>query len=173
MKYIIYDTKDNEAADQLNSFKNDETSIINIAKPMAKCVGCFHCWLKNPGECKFKDKIQWIGKEIITSEEVIFICENLYGGFSSNMKRLIDRCIPGVTPFFRKENNELHHTKRYKTSSVYKIIFFNNLDVTDEEREHAKQLMRKVATNYHATVSDIVFTNDIKKAIEQVKIWKS
>ncbi|MGL4950746.1 MAG: hypothetical protein ACRC4M_02840 [Mycoplasma sp.] len=173
MKYIIYDVDDKKVAEILNTFNSKTTSVIDISKPMAKCVGCFHCWLKVPGECKFKDKIRYIGKELITSEETIFICKSLYGGFSVNVKRLIDRCIPGVMPFFRKENKELHHTKRYKTKSDFKIVFYNGDEVSEEEKIHAKDLMQKMSTNYHADLKEVVFTNNLSEAVKKVKQWKS
>ncbi|MGL4948372.1 MAG: hypothetical protein ACRC42_03215 [Mycoplasma sp.] len=171
MKYIIHDLLNKDIAKEINLLKSSNLSIIDISKPMAKCVGCFHCWLKSPGECKFKDKIRFIGKELITSEETIFICQNLYGGFSSNVKRLVDRSIPGVLPFFRKLNNELHHSKRYDTESKYKVIFTNNKDITEDERVFAKELIEKVALNYHAKVSSVIFVNNEEEALQEVKKW--
>lgn len=171
MKYILYDYEDVNNNKTLESYASENTALINAAHPMAKCIGCFKCWLKNPGVCVFSDQMQHIGTKLLTSEEIIIICKSLYGGFSVNVKRIIDRVIPGILPFFIKQNGELHHKQRYKNSPKITVLFYNGNEMSANERAQAEKLLSAAALNFHAIEHKIIFLDSPQEVLLEAKTW--
>lgn len=168
MRYILCDYQAVNNNKAFEAMTVDNTTIIDAAEPVARCIGCFKCWLKNPGNCAFSDKMEHIGAKLLNACEIIIICKSLYGGFSVNIKRIIDRVIPGVLPFFIKRNNELHHTQRYENSPKIKAIFYNGDEMSEAEREQAKKLLAAVALNFNAESQEVVFTSSFQEALSEV-----
>jgi multimeric flavodoxin WrbA len=78
------------------------------------CIGCFGCWVKTPGECIIKDANQHIAEDIINSDLIVLVTPITFGGYSAELKRMVDHFIPLISPFFRRVNGETHHHKRYR-----------------------------------------------------------
>lgn len=170
MKYILCDLDDKILQPiRLKLEGNSELIIIDSRKPIAKCVGCFKCWLKHPGECVFDDDMKYIGSKLMRSDEIIIVCDMLYGGFSVNTKRIIDRVIPGVLPFFQKINNELHHYQRFNNNPKLKVIFTNKDNLSRREIDHSRRLVGAVSVNFHCCENEIAYTNgSIKELMEEI-----
>lgn len=154
-RYILHDL-DLQVAENLFQ-QSEDTIIISAKQSYARCNGCFGCWLKNPGSCTLHDGMEFIGVKLLTSDEIIIISESLYGGFSVGIKRLWDRCIPGVLPFFKKANNELHHVGRYKKHPKFSIYFYNTDDMTLQEKELAQKLVAANALNFMSNEYSVNF----------------
>ena len=90
-----------------------EHKIIKPDSMVKHCIGCFGCWIKTPGECVIKDGFHCTGWDMGKCEELIMISECLYGGFSSFVKKVQDRCISYVRPDFDIVNDEMRHRRRY------------------------------------------------------------
>lgn len=166
-KYVLHDLP-SEGADIIkNCFRS--SIIIDAAKAYARCIGCFGCWLKTPGACIFKDGMETLGARLLTAEETVIVCRPLYGGFSVPVKRLWDRCIPGVLPFFQKRGQELHHLPRYKNHMVLKIIFYGCDGMLTAEKKLAERLAAANAVNFAAKSHSIHFLNDISELREKLK----
>ncbi|MGL4791117.1 MAG: hypothetical protein ACRCW1_06870, partial [Anaerotignaceae bacterium] len=127
------------------------------------------CWLKNTGRCAFSDNMEFIGKKLLTSEEMIIVCEALYGGLSVNIKRIVDRIIPAVLPFFTLVNNELHHQQRFIEQTEIKVIFTNGKDLSQEEKDHSKKIIEAMAVNFHAKKNQVIFVNSSEEVIQEVE----
>lgn len=91
----------------------DVEPLILRNMKIAYCVGCFNCWVKTPGECRFKDDGAKIARSFIQSDLTIFLTPVTFGGYSSMLKKGLDRIICVISPFFMKINGEVHHQKRY------------------------------------------------------------
>lgn len=162
-RYILHDL-DLQIAENLFE-QSEDTIIISAKKPYARCNGCFGCWLKTPGECTKRDGMEHLGVKLLTCDEIIIISEPLYGGFSVGIKRLWDRCIPGVLPFFKKVNNELHHTSRYKKHPKFSIYFYNTYDMPTPEKDLAQKLIEANALNFMSNDYSVSFlgkTDELK-----------
>lgn len=92
----------------------DVSSILLSEKKIANCMGCFGCWIKTPGQCVIKDFGRQIPEMMINSELVISLSPVTFGGFSSEMKKAMDRIIPLMMPYFVKIDGEIHHQARYE-----------------------------------------------------------
>ena len=96
-------------ADKIETFKLRHIRIN-------PCLGCFNCWLKTPGQCVHHgDKGGEILQAILKSNKVILYTPIVFGGYSSELKKMVDRLLPMVLPFFKKAHGETHHPPRYPT----------------------------------------------------------
>lgn len=124
------------------------------------CQGEFDCWLKTPGECKTDDDGREVAKKMVQSDLVIHFTPITFGGYSSEMKKVLDRFIPNILPFFIKRKGETHHKYRYKKRSS--IIAVGVLDSPNEEKETIfKKLVYRNSLNMGAPVHEpIVYTKN-------------
>lgn len=162
MKVLIYDTLPDE-------IDTTDYVLIDAKEKTAYCKGCFGCWLKTPGQCIMADKIKNTGSLIMQAECLVIISECCYGGYSPDIKRVIDRCIPGVLPFFVTKKNsvgkkEQHHSARYHNRMELKVCFYG--EISDKEEALARELVNANGLNYWANNVSVNFV----KSRDEVKI---
>jgi len=80
---------------------------------IAYCLGCFECWTKTPGRCRIDDAGRAVAASFIGSDLTIFLTPITFGGYSSALKKAVDRAICLVSPFFTHIDGEVHHHARY------------------------------------------------------------
>jgi multimeric flavodoxin WrbA len=80
---------------------------------LAFCLGCFECWTKTPGLCRIDDAGRDVAESLIQSDLAIFVTPITFGGYSSALKKAVDRVIPLISPFFERIDGEVHHHARY------------------------------------------------------------
>jgi multimeric flavodoxin WrbA len=80
---------------------------------MAPCLGCFKCWTHTPGVCVTEDAGTAVVKGFIASDLAVFLTPVTFGGYSSVLKKALDRTIPLLVPFFQKVSGEVRHVHRY------------------------------------------------------------
>ena len=73
------------------------------------CVGCFGCWVQTPGECLIDDGACEVAQAFIGSDLVVYFTPVTFGGYSSELKKVLDRIICLVSPFFKRIDGEVHH----------------------------------------------------------------
>jgi multimeric flavodoxin WrbA len=114
---------------------------------LAYCVGCFRCWTDTPGECIADDINRDIAADVITSDVVVFVTPVVFGGVSSELKRMQDHLIPLISPFFRSLHGETHHHKRY---DHYPAMIGIGLQSTDNPTQAAMfhDLIERQAVNF-------------------------
>jgi multimeric flavodoxin WrbA len=66
-----------------------------------------------PGECIHRDKGNEIDRKVINSEYVVLLSSLTFGGYSPDMKIIVDRFLPLILPFFTTIKGETHHSMRY------------------------------------------------------------
>ncbi|MFX0040376.1 MAG: flavodoxin family protein [Promethearchaeota archaeon] len=130
---------------------------------VAACQGDFECWLETPGQCKIDDDGRDLAKKMIQNDLIIHFTPITFGGYSSELKKIIDRFIPNILPYFTKRNGETHHKYRYGKRSS--IIAVGVLDEPDEEKESIfKELVYRNSLNMGAPVHDpIIYTKNLNK----------
>ena len=128
MKILVHDLSEQDFS-QLGITKNDY-KVINANAASAPCVGCFNCWFVTPGMCKINDHIQ--NTEMGNSEETILISQNCYGGYSEQVKKILDRSVPASTPFFTYRSWKIRHVKRYRMNrKQLTVILYGNFLETE------------------------------------------
>jgi multimeric flavodoxin WrbA len=80
---------------------------------IAHCIGCFGCWLETPGLCRTADRGRDVVRAMVHADTVVLLTPVTFGGYSSVLKRVVDRWIQVLLPFFETYHGELHHPLRY------------------------------------------------------------
>jgi len=112
------------------------------------CRGCFACWLKHPGRCAIQDDGEGYVRAFVASDAVAWITPVTFGGYSSTLKKALDRTIPAILPFFIKTRGEIHHPQRYEKRR--KLLVAGTLPEADAEAERIfRNLVQRNAINMH------------------------
>jgi multimeric flavodoxin WrbA len=80
---------------------------------LAHCLGCFGCWVETPGMCVEADAGREIAKAIIQSDTTVLFTPVTFGGYSPELKKMVDRFIQLISPYFQMDHGEVHHPPRY------------------------------------------------------------
>lgn len=154
MKLLIHDLNQSEwnkvAADY------EGWTVISDDGSISPCVGCFGCWIKDPGVCVIKDGYEKMGALFHKAEEVVIMSRYTYGGFSSFVKNVMDRSIGYILPLFEIYKGEMHHKKRYDESKPITFIIRGE-GLTEEDKEKARKYIQAVVINFHGEIKDIRF----------------
>jgi multimeric flavodoxin WrbA len=160
MRLILTDT----STDFLS--KRPQDTIITATEQIQNCIGCFGCWLKTPGVCVIKDGYENMPKLLAECDKFVVISKITYGGFSPAIKRLIDRSIGYVLPYFCIKGGEMHHKPRYDKTLNYTVIFYG--EATDAERATAKKLVQANADNFYGQIKKILFVHSLQDIKEEL-----
>jgi len=114
------------------------------------CMGCYACWIKTPGKCIIDDYGQELVSEIINCDVIVYLTPVVYGGYSPELKKALDRIIPLMLPFFEKINGEVHHPKRYDTYPEVLVLGITDMDNHQEEIIF-NELIGRNALNWYNT----------------------
>jgi len=116
---------------------------------IAPCMGCFGCWQRTPGICVIDDAGRQVARRAARCDLLIFFTRLTFGGYSSELKKAVDRLIPNISPFFTKVGGEVHHRLRY--SSAPRLLAVGLAAAPDEEAEGIfRTLVERNAVNMHS-----------------------
>ncbi len=134
---------------ELSSSGWETESLILREMKITHCVGCFQCATTTPGLCRFNDDGRSVAKNFIQSDLVVFLSPVTFGGYSSQLKKALDRMICLISPFFTKIKGETHHKKRY--DKYPRLLGLGVLPGEDERSERIfTKLLERNAINMHA-----------------------
>lgn len=126
---------------------NAETITLREQK-IGNCAGDFFCWVRSPGMCNTNDDNRMIAEKIMGSELVIYLTPVTFGGYSSELKRMVDHQIQNILPYFAKVNGEIHHQKRYK--QYPNLLTIGWMDETNTQAEAIfRNLVQRNAINMY------------------------
>ena len=149
----------------------NKTTVITLnGDELSPCLGCFQCWVKTPGLCIItNDSANSIVAQLIQADVVILLSEIFYGGFSYDIKALLDRSISLISPYFETYEGEMHHKKRYEHFPVLIAIGYGGH--MPEEYKTFKELAYRNALNLRPT-KYFTFTiqdqNDVGKTMQML-----
>src|SRR3990172_11550569 len=86
---------------------NAETITLREQK-IGNCAGDFFCWIRNPGICNIDDDNRIIAAKVVQSDLVVYLTPVTFGGYSFQLKRMVDHQIQNISPFFTNVNGEIH-----------------------------------------------------------------
>ncbi|MCI5133566.1 MAG: flavodoxin family protein [Candidatus Electrothrix sp. AW2] len=146
--------------DRIQIFKLREITIN-------PCIGCFNCWIKTPGTCFHQDAVADILRAILSSHTVIFFTPVIFGGYSSELKKIIDRFLLITLPFLEKTFGEFHHPRRY-TSFPHIVGIGTHLATNKKVTQCFKTLVGRNAINAHTTYrANVICPSDSQQKIQQ------
>lgn len=139
----------------------DVDAVLLCDTSIAYCRGCFECWTRTPGVCRTADPGRDLARRLIASDVAVFLTPVTFGGYSSELKKAVDRIIGLVSPFFCRVDGETHHVKRYRRYPA--IVGLGVLPAPDpDDEEIFRTLVRRNALNLRAPASAaaIVYPDD-------------
>jgi len=124
-------------------------------RTIAPCAGCFGCWTRTPGECVIGDGARDVLRSYVGSDIVVYVTPVTFGGYSSQLKKMLDRFIPVLDPRFTIVGGEVHHRLRYRRYP--KTIGLGTLPSPDPEAERLfAGLVSRNGLNVHQTVESSI-----------------
>ena len=164
--------------EELKKLKWEVSTIVLEEKNIAYCTGCFGCWIQTPGECVIKDYEEDTVRKMVHSDLIIYLTPIMFGGYSSILKKALDRQIGRVLPYFMKIDGEVHHPKRYEKQQS--LLSIGLLDKRDTDKEEVfKMLVARNAINMWAPFQralislngedELNFSNNFNNALLEVE----
>lgn len=114
---------------------------------MAHCCGCWDCWTKTPGICRFQDDGVDYLKSLIKSDLLLFASPVSGGFLTSQTKKAMDRIIPDLLPYIEIHKGECHHKKRYSEKRSVGFILLDQSDIETQAREIIYEIIDRTALN--------------------------
>jgi len=146
----------------------NDYNVIDANVTCAPCVGCYNCWLKTPGTCKINDYLKNSGSLLGNSEETVLISQNCYGGYSRQVKNVLDRGISSSLPFFTYRSWKVRHTKRYKTIRKHLTVILYG-DFLESETKIAELLLEANRNNMGFKEASLHIINNINEIGQVIK----
>ena len=163
MHLILYDLPP-EAAQRLLPAQSDELRWLAAAPGVKPCTGCFLCWTKTPGVCVIPDRGQEFCRLLAQADKLTIVSRCYYGGFSPDVKAVMDRHIGYMLPWFHVHEGEMHHIPRYGRRMELAWHLYG--DTTEVERETARRYCAANARNLHAAS----YTLDFYESAEGLEV---
>jgi multimeric flavodoxin WrbA len=136
-----------------------ETECLRLrALTIAYCKGCFGCWVKTPGVCPTRDDAGAVTRAFVRSDLAVLVTPVVFGGYSSELKKALDRSAGIVLPFFTRVHGEFHHKARYQRYPALLAIGIVDRPDDTEERIFATLVARN-AVNFHAPEHGVAFVS--------------
>lgn len=170
MNVVIHDLN-KEAWDKIKN-EYEGFKVISNENNIKPCVGCFGCWVKDPGRCVIKDGNENFGAILGHADRVVVISKYTWGGFSSFVKNVFDRSIGYVLPIINAMGEESHHGRRYDNTINMEVKFYGE-SFTEENKANATRYVKAICTNLHGKLASIQFdVCDSKEISEENSINK-
>jgi multimeric flavodoxin WrbA len=134
---------------------------------VADCVECFGCWVKTPGQCVIDDAAREIAYKMPRSDMIVYVSPIVFGGYSYELKKVLDRQISGILPFMDRFKGEVHHPQRYEKRG--KLAAVGVLPAPDGASEEIfKTLLYRNSLNKQALKQGtvVVYESDDAKTAE-------
>ena len=106
-----------------------------------------------------KDKLRQVCRLIGRADELVIVTKNLYGGYSADVKNVLDRSIGSSTPFSTYRGRQMHHTLRYGRHDRLKVVVYG--DITEAEKETFRLTAQRNAVNEGIDRAEVVFLSDL------------
>ncbi|MGB8890071.1 MAG: NAD(P)H-dependent oxidoreductase [Candidatus Korobacteraceae bacterium] len=135
---------------------------------LAHCLGCFGCWIKTPGLCVEADAGREIARAIVRSDVTVLFTPVTFGGYSPELKKMLDRFIQLASPFFQVDHGEVHHPPRYRQRP--RLMMVGVQRNCDQDEAHIfKTLAGRNAINFHppSYAAEVVAASDDKEALQR------
>jgi multimeric flavodoxin WrbA len=129
------------------------------------CIGCFGCWVKKPGECLVADDAPEVCRAVINSDFMLWAAPLKMGYPGALLKKMMDKTIPLIHPYFAVVNNEAHHRARYEHYPLVGLLLEKELDTDESDIRIVTQMFCRTALNYK---SRLVFALTTDQPVEQV-----
>lgn len=135
------------------------------------CRSCGACGLRTPGKCAFDDDMPQVMRGFAVSDLIIYVTPVIFGGYSSQLKKAVDKLLPVGLPFYIVRGGHLLHPMRYGSKFILGIGLVNGN--SPAEVDNFRLLVSRNAMNMLSSFKAISFNmsdsiNMIEKGLNQV-----
>lgn len=173
MKVVLLNgmEKDKHISDAVKiAYKNisDELSYFKLRDmDVMPCRSCGSCGQKTPGECVFEDDIKVIFHELVKSDVVVMLSPIRFGGYSSELKKVVDKFMLLGLPLYMVKKGHLIHPPRYGEKMLV-VIGVKEKEIQGQE-ESFKTLAENNALNLQYIHNTIILDKgDTEGAIKKI-----
>ena len=155
-----------ELRERLGGKGHQIEEIVLRDTSMHNCVGCFNCWVKSPGLCIYDDDGMKVANGIANSQLLVMLTPITFGGYSSLLKKALDRQLPVLLPFFAKYEGEVHHKLRYE--SYPNMLAVGSIEKEDKLHENVfARLAKRNSVNGQAPRSNslVVYNMETREEV--------
>lgn len=137
-------------------FKN--SVIVNLNNiQFSTCNGGLKC-LKCEGKCPFQDDLSLVSKWMNDCRLIIYIARVKYGCFDISFKRLIERMVVNLEPYYVMVDGETCHLN---VSQLHKkLVVIGYGDINEDEKELFNDLLDQSSLGYSYTSIDSYFCEE-------------
>lgn len=155
MNIAIINTTDRILTDK--EFNNAEVNIINTRiLDLKYCKGCFECWTKTPGLCVQIDEMPKILQTIMNSDLTICISDVKVGFISSELKKILDKTLPLLHPYYDILHGEVHHMARYDSFPELALVLIESMEISDSVFDIIKNWYTRLSYNMMTNVKFVI-----------------
>jgi multimeric flavodoxin WrbA len=116
---------------------------------ISPCTGCFGCWNKTPGICVVKDDARDVTRKIVNCDLLVLLTPITFGGYSSELKKAMDRSLGWMLPHMTTIQGKTHHKPRYRRYPD--LVVLGTLPAPDAELESIfRDVVDRNAINAHS-----------------------
>lgn len=119
------------------------------------CRSCGACEMKSPGKCVFHDDMPEIMRAIAPGSLLVMLTPVRFGGYSSQLKKVIDKLMILVLPLYTVKDGHLLHPPRYGKKTLL-VIGLTGQNLPGEE-ENFRLLAARNALNLQFTHKTLLF----------------
>ena len=154
--------------------QNHKVTLLSIRELDAKyCIGCFGCWVKTPGECSSADESSIVCRSVINSDFTLWAAPLKMGFPSTMLKKVIDKSIPILHPYFVVARGEAHHRKRYKKYPRIGLLIEKESDTDSRDLEIMTDIFNRTALNMKSRLEFSLTTDDPVDEVAQRIVKKA
>ncbi len=146
-------------ADALTADQHAVTTVILRDLDIKFCTGCFGCWVKTPGECVFKDASHDVCRAVINGDFLLWAAPLRMGFPDATLKRMMDKSIPLIHPYFVVEQGEAHHRPRYEHYPRLGLLLQTEADTDAEDLRIVGDIFSRTALNMKSRL-EFAFTTE-------------
>ncbi len=123
------------------------------------CVGCFGCWVKTPGECVARDASREVCRALINSDFALWAAPLRMGFPDAMLKKMLDKFIPVLHPYFLIDAGEVRHRPRYAHYPRIGLLLGKETDTDAEDVRIVSEILTRTAKGLKMRM-EFAFTTD-------------
>lgn len=157
----------------LQASQHSVTTLTLRDMDIRYCTGCFGCWVKRPGQCLTDDDSQQVCRAVINSDFTLWASPLRMGFPSAVLKKMMDKSIPLIHPYFCVDHNEAHHRPRYDRYPRLGLLLEPEPDSDEQDIRLVGDIFSRTALNMKSCLEFARLTTQPVEALARAITTKS
>lgn len=146
--------------------KGNEVHNLKLREMNIKyCTGCFGCWIKTPGRCVLNDECEKVYRGVINADFVLFASPIIMGFTSTILKKVNDRLVALLHPYFKIRNKTCRHIDRYDKRPIMGLLLDRNDNIDNDGLKIISDIYERIAMNFN---TKFLLSKSLNNSIEEV-----